>query len=397
MMLCIIQANAQMSWGSAVTISTSPLNDSSNPQVVVDQYGNSTAAWVENGFIYSSFQPVNGSWGMPVAISATGASSPQLGIDSTGKVTAIWLSSNNTVQMVTLPLNGIWSAVSSISSSGATNPSLAVNGSGTVAAVWQRNNYIESITKIGGILSLVSIISPVTSSNPHVAIGANGTVVAVWQTILGTGAATVESARQTNGVWGSAVNILPAPSALSHNYPKVSVDANGNADVIWYRYLVSGKGYSNVFVYASSLPANSSSWSFPLQISDTGLGNPAQLFINIACDSSGNKIATWTIAYDGQSYNIESSTQSPSGTWLPFSTLGNTNDIFALSGSIATDPVGNVTAANMSFDGSSVNIQTAQTNASSLAGSVFWEAFATVSSGMNNGFPIIAAYNGPKN
>src|SRR5207244_461407 len=123
-----------------------------------------------------------------------------------------------------------------------------------------------------GLWSLVSVISPANSDNPHVHVGDGGTVVAVWHTILGTGASTVESARQATigGSWSSYVNILPAASAFSMNYPKVAVDPSGNADVVWYRYLVTGGIMNNVFVYASSLPASSSSWSFPVQISSTG-------------------------------------------------------------------------------------------------------------------------------
>jgi hypothetical protein len=392
MMSAFTQVKAQLTWSSPITISASTMDNSSDPHVVVDPNGNSTAAWLENGFVYASVQPVNGTWGTPVALSATGASSPRLGCDSSGNVTAIWLDSTGTVTLSTLPFNGTWSAATSISSSGAATPALAVNGAGTMVAVWERSGFIESVSKAaGGSLSLVSTLSAASSSNPSVSIGTNGTAVAVWQTILGTGAATVESATQTAGTWGSAVNILPAASAYSHNFPVVSVDAEGNADVIWFRYLNNNGVYSNLFVYAASLPSTSSSWSFPTQISDTGIGNPEALFIHISTDSSGDKMGVWSISYDGQSYLVESVLKPQSGTWTPFSFLASTPNIYTFQGDLAIDSIGNSTAVTMFFDGTSVNIQSAEASPSIIAGRPVWSSLATISTGTDNGFPVVGS------
>lgn len=385
------QAFAQITWSPAVTISASTMDNSSNPNVVVDTNGNSTAVWIENGFVYASFLPNGGTWESPVTISGSGASMPQIGCDGNGTVTAAWVSSNGTIQYATLPLNGSWSSATSVSSSGATTPSLAVNSSGTIALVWQRNGYIESVTKtLLGLLTLVSTISPVNSANPDVAIGDDGTVVAVWQTILSSGAATVESARQTSGIWSASVDILPAPSAFSMNYPKVSVDSSGNADVIWYRYQEVDNGFSNVFVYTATLPVGSESWSFPLQISDIGLGDPANLFNNIVTDGSGNKMATWTISYDGQSYQIESAIKESGKTWTDFSFVENI-DVYALRGGLACDTLGNCVAVNMLTDVSGIDIQAAEASTSIIGGVPIWSSRVTISSEINNGYPVVAS------
>lgn len=385
------EAIAQLNWSPAVTISASTLDNSSNPNVIVDSNGNSTAVWLENGFVYASFLLNGGMWGTPVMISGSVASMPQVGCDGNGTVTAAWVSSNGTVQYATLPLNGSWSSATSVSSSGATNLSLAVNSSGTIALVWQRNGYIESVTKaLLGSLSLVSTISPANSANPNVSIGENGTVVAVWQTILDTGVATVESARQTSGTWSASVNILPALSAFSMNYPKVSVDSSGNADVIWFRFQELNNGFSNVFLYSASLPVGSSSWSFPLQISDTGLGDPVNLFNNIVTDGSGNRMATWTISYDGQSYQTESAIKAAGGTWTPFSLVENT-DVYALSGGLACDSLGNCVGVNMLTDGSGIDIQASEASNSVVAGQAIWVSKVTISEVLNNGYPVVAA------
>jgi len=366
------------------------MDDSSQPQVVVDSNGNSTAIWVENGVVRASFLPLNGTWSTPAVLSGSGASSLRLGVDGSGDVTAVWLSSNGTVQSATLPLNGSWSAATAISASGSETPSLAVNASGTVAIVWANNGFIQTRTKILGILSLVSTISPSNSSNPDVAISTNGKVVAVWRTLLGSGADMIQSATQTNGTWASAVNVIPFQSAYNHNNPAISIDANGNADVLWFRYLVTNGVYSNLFLYSAYLPSTSTSWSQPIQISDTGAVNPSSLFLDIRADSFGNKIAIWSISLDGGTFIVESSFKTPGGAWGPFSILQDSN-LYSLSGGLDCDALGNAVSVNMVFDGSSVKIQAAEASTWELVAQLFWGSQRILSSNPNNGFPVVAA------
>src|SRR5690348_15496173 len=114
-------------WSTPTTLSSTGVN-ASDPRVVMDPSGNVTAAWVENGFIKASTQPVNGSFNTPVTISNTGASSPRLAVDSSGNVTAIWIESG-VIESATLPFGGSWSAEVAVSSSTATNPKIVVDSS----------------------------------------------------------------------------------------------------------------------------------------------------------------------------------------------------------------------------------------------------------------------------
>jgi len=219
----------------------------------------------------------------------------------------------------------------------------------------------------------------------------------VWQTILGTGAATVESATQSSigGIWGSAVNILPGASAFDMNYPVVSIDPNGNADVIWFRYLKTSGIYSNVFVYSATLPMASTSWSFPVQISDIGMGNPDELFIKIKTDAAGNKIAIWSLSFDGQSYVVESSGKLAGNAWTPFTILENQN-LYAFQGSESSDSLGDATAVSMYFNGTTVDIHAQETSSWQTAGQIAWTALATLSStGTNNTSPHVSVNNDP--
>ncbi len=386
------QLMAEFTWSSPVTLSSSSMDNSSEAQVVMDVLGNATAIWVENSQVHASFLPLGGSWGTPAILSMSGASSPMLGCDGSGNVTAVWIESSGIVTSSTLPLGGNWTTATTLSASGASHPVIAVNASGNMAVVWARSGFIESSSLLfGGSWSLVSQISPANSSNPDVAIGANGKVVAVWSTVLVSGARTVESATQTvGGVWGSAINILPAPSAFSMNYPHVSVAPNGDTDVIWFRYLVAGDAYSNVFVYSAFLPSVGSSWSFPIQISDTGVVNPANLFASINTDGSGNKIAIWSTSREGSSFNLEIVLKPPGGAWSGFNEVVSRN-LYTLNGQISTDSIGNTAVTYMEFDGTNVLVQAAETNTSGLLLLPSLVSIVSLSTGSDNGYSRVGA------
>lgn len=376
-----------ISWGAPETLSTAMVN-ASDPRIVMDLNGNSTAAWVEGGVVKASFQPVGGSWGTVETLSGSGSSIPRLSVDANGNVRAVWLE-GTVVMTALLPFNGSWGSATTLSDSGASSPVIAMNAGGDVAVVWARSGFIESKTlPSGGAWSLVSILSSANADHPSVAIGTNGKIVAVWHRISGVSNIVESSSQMIGGAWGLAVNILPAPSAFSHDYPKVSVDANGNADVIWLRYQVTGAQYSNVFVYAASLPSASTSWSFPLQISDTVAINPANLIQKIRHDQFGNAIAFWTTSYDGSTYTIQASVKQVSGSWAPFSPLAVSLYSFDVDFNVNT--LNDSVATFMYFDGTSSIIQAAELNSAAFGTNVFFTPPVAVSTGPDNSTPKVA-------
>ena len=301
---------AQIIWGSPAEISTSGVT-ASDPSVVIDVNGNAAAVWVQNNLITASFQPVGMSWGSVSTLSGSTASSPQLGIDSTGNVTAIWVE-NGVVNTATMAAGtGSWSSESSISQSGASSPALAVDASGNAVAVWVRGGVIESSTRqlFAGTWSNVSQLTANTSSSsPSVAIGGNGTVVAVWSSVI-SGFETVISgvSSVSSGTWGTAFNIIGVSSAFTHNFPKVVVDQDGNATVIWLRYNLDDSVYQNICLISASLPVGGASWSaLPTIITSGGQTiDLANLSTRIGVDGNGNVAALWGMSYDGSTFNVE--------------------------------------------------------------------------------------------
>lgn len=390
-----------ISWSAPVTLSNSSLVNSSDPVVSMDPSGNAAALWIENGFVLARYwSNLTAIWSVNIAtLSNSGASSPKVKCDANGNMTAIWVESGGirsaTLAAITANAN-IWNiATLPISGANATGPILDVNVNNQAVAVWVRNNEIEATTttSFGNWNPIVNQISTegVISSNPDVSIGANGTIVAVWHQLL-DGDDVVFSNRKKSfeGSWDGAINILPAASPYSHHYPKISVDPQGNADAIWYRYAVTNGIYNGVCVYASAMPFIENSWSSPSQISDIGIRNPAELMAKICTDTNGNKLAIWTMSLDHSHFQIESSGKHYNSNWAEYNTL-ETNNLYAYQGDISVNQANDVVSAFMGFDGTNAFIRSSETATSNIYNQPFWTPPITISTGANNGFPHVSS------
>ena len=317
-------------WSTPTVISTA-LTNASDPHTMVDSNNNATAVWVENGLIRSSSLPSGGSWSAPVTISnpLNTASSPKLGLDSSGNVTAMWIE-NTQVVSATLPFGGSWSATTTVSGSGASNLVFVVDASGNAVAAWARSGFIESSTRISGTWSLVSVLSLSESSNPSMAISSFGTAIAAWHSSsTGNDVITTNILTISTNTWGTSKNVFTAAAAVSHNYPKVALDSNGNAIVAWFRYnLVNSTSYENVQVLTASLNAGANNWQIGQLVSNSGIVNPAELLIKLKVDSNGNAMLAWINSYDGLNYVVESSQKLFGASSWPILLSPDSNSIF---------------------------------------------------------------------
>ena len=382
-------AYSDITWSAPVTISTEGSN-SSEPTVVIDSNGNVTAVWVQNSIIIASSLPNGGSWSSPVELSnvSNTASNPLLGLDSSGNATALWIESTR-IESATLPFGGSWSAeTSSLSSSGASIPALAVDAGGNAVAVWVRNGYIESSTRISGTWSSVAVLSAANASNPDVAISSYGTAMAVWQTLV-SGADTIVSDILTisDNTWAPSLNVFSITTSFFHNYPKVLLDMSGNATVACFRYnYLNEVSYQNVRVISFSLPQGSVAWTpMPLFLSNCGIRNPADLTIQLICDTGGDVLAVWTNSYDGETFSIESAQLPFGGSWQS-SVRPQSPSLysFGINLTAASDIA---LLASMAWDGVS-NI-TIQTQESAIPNPIMqgWTMPNQMSSGPDNGYP----------
>lgn len=383
-------AYSDMTWSAPVAISTL-LTDATDPHVVIDSSGNATAIWVENGAIKAGSLPFGGNWSTPATLSnvLNTSLSPKLSLDSSGNVTALWVE-NGQIESAVLPFGGSWGTETSpISGSGASNPTLAIDATGRAVAVWVRSGFIESSTRISGTWSQVSVLSTTTSSNPSVAISSFGTAIAAWHSVVSS-ADVIETNILTlsTNTWGTTKNVFNLTAAFSHNYPKIAIDANGNAIVAWFRYNFSSGVYDNVQVLTSSLTAGVTAWALPTILSNPGIRNPADLMIKPKFDANGNAVIVWKNSYDGATFNIESSQQLFGGSWQSY-VSPQVPSLYSLGIDLAISS-GTILLTAMSWDGVSSIIITSQESNSTNPLLQGWTTPNLISTNADNGYPQCA-------
>lgn len=381
-------------WTAPTTLSSSDLDTSSSPQVVMDTNGNATAIWVEGAYIKASNMPSGGTWSAAVVISGANATNPCLAVDANGVVTALWI--ENGVAAVTAYANG-WNKIPTyLSASGASSPALAIDGDRNIIAAWLRAGNIETATKLAGQAWPASpqVITAPGAVYPKVALGGTSaagtsTAIVTWHVIQNPTYDLVYAiAAKTGASWG-------APAVISNvntngGYAVPGIDQSGNGVVLWYAYdIYQDRGaFVNLAVTSALLPYNGI-WQAPTTVSSGGMRDPQSLSIQINFDPVGNAIAAWTSSSDGATLDLYSSILVPNSEWMGPSSLAYSmsNMTFGL----AVDTFGNSYVSWMVFDPSSLNfvIQTAGVYVNA-AYKEQWTNYDTISMGAFNGFPAIA-------
>ncbi len=370
------------------TLSATGVN-SSDPRLGIDASGNVVAVWVENGAIKANAKLASGSWGTSVTLASSG-SSPRIAVDSSGNAVALWVASG-VVNAATKTFGNSWSSATALSGASASAPSIAVKpSSGDAVAVWLESGVVKSKTKLFGQSwsILADTLSATSSDSPYVAIGANGTVVAIWHTVTAVSLIDTiySSTKLISGLWSIANNI--SDLAVNGVFPKVAVDANGNAIAVWFKYNLSGSIYSNVVLQASMLPSSGTGWSTPVDVSHPGARNPADLTAAIGFTGVGNAIAIWTTSFNGQVYNIQSSVLDVGSSWTEPADLAI--DLYSHSVALAVSSAGDAFALYTISDSGSIVIQTAESDVGGKR-EEFWAGLANLSTATANNSPRIAA------
>lgn len=378
---------ADIAWSSPSQLSTSGVN-ASNPKVAVDANGNAYAVWVEGGYVRYSTQPNGGSWSAATTLSLTnGGATPTLVIDPSGDVTFIWVDS--TLAYSASITGGSLGSVIPLSNSGASQPHIAVDASGNLVAVWARNGVIESSTKTSGGAWLdigdVEVISSQVAEYPHVAIG-DENVVVIWHSVVDSTYTVLSASKSISGSWSAPTAISTA--GVNSIYPHIAVDVGGNALAVWFTYDYAGVAYSNVQLQAA-YQTSGGSWGTPVEVSETGIVNPAQLTAHVGFDGNMNGIATWTNSLDGSTYYFNLSYLPYNGTWNgPFTVIGE--NLYAFSASLGIEPQGHAQLLNLAYDSSSSNLEIQANEFDLFAQFPQTTSFAIISTGAYNDFPTIA-------
>jgi hypothetical protein len=392
-MICISQlVCSNINWSfPPETLSTSGIN-ASDPHVAMDPNGNAVAVWIENGFLKSKSKLVGSDWGAVSIVSSVGATLPSVGVDSSGNATAVWML-GSIVQAATKNFNGSWSAPVALSNTNAASPSLAVNAAGNAVAAWARNGNIEiSIMTIGGSWQAHrTIMNPGGNATlPKVAIGGTGsntTGFVVWHSAASPVFTVYASSSPiTTASWSSPAAISNGSS--NAGYARVAADGNGNATAVWFSFHQTGSFFSSVIVEAATKPA-SGSWSSSVFLSEPGIRDPSTLLAKIAYDGTGNAIALWSMSFDDSTFSIQSSTLPVYGNWTqPISLIDD--NLYSFQADRSVSSFGDALALYLFYNGVALQIQSSELDITGFMNSN-WSVPLTISAGMQNGSPSVAA------
>jgi hypothetical protein len=169
-----------------------------------------------------------------------------------------------------------------------------------------------------------------------VGVDAQDNATAVWVDLAeheGEPEILEAATRAAGGGWSTPVQLSQAgEQPLS---PKVVVNPDGDAAVIWFGY---GNGSKEV-VYAATRPAGGA-WSQAVALSDVD-GYSAEP--DIAIDPQGNATAVWTTGPQHQYGFVQIATHPAGGTWSQPAALSDESAAAAMP-HIAADLEGNLTA-----------------------------------------------------
>jgi mRNA-degrading endonuclease HigB of HigAB toxin-antitoxin module len=193
--------------------------------------------------------------------------------------------------------------------------------------------------------SLTDKLSPTSggsdpNGNPSLAMDNQGNAIVVWQQKDGAGDSQIFKAEYRSGVWSkpTGINDNISPDGTGAEEPRVVMDTNGNALIVWWQIRT---GIKRLFKseYRNGV------WTHPASINDTfSLADSDIIHFHSAMDNNGNALIVWTqddgFGFSRQVYKSE----FRSGAWVHPTTLANNlppNGDVASTPQIAMDDAGN--------------------------------------------------------
>ena len=269
------------------------------------------------------FTTEDGQWGTAQEIDSVADSAifPQLSSDPSGNAIAVWMQKHEGQYRIWTNRydheTDNWTTASLIENTAtegsAQYPQIAMDNNGNGLAVWKQEQGINSNTytisssrynssdNTWSDAQLVSIENATSVAFSEIVFDRQGDAIAVWnQTDDGQNNIWANRYSVIDNSWGSAVTIDQTENDTSE--PKIAVDLNGNALVVWHQR----EANAVKSIWTNRYLAESNSWGSPVVI-ETGDGDaPLANGVSnaqIAIDTAGNGIAVWS-QHDGTEDSI---------------------------------------------------------------------------------------------
>lgn len=341
-------------------------------EVAVGPDGDAALVWIGYGsqgqVVRAATRPGGGGWSAPVALSDPGteeAVQPDVAIDSQGTATAIWIGGEGweegVVETASHPAGGEWSEPVELSdeSRAARSPQVVVDPQDEATAVWILNTgsrddgVVQSTTRPAGG-EWETTAADVSGANglaslPRVAVDAQGDATVVWQqqNIAAPSGFRifVQTAHRVDGTWSAPLSI--SREDWISTKPEVTVDPQGKATAIW----TGGQpGTATRYLQVRSRDAGGS-WDGPVDlVTKNGLVEPGETDFGLAADPEGNVTAVWT-AWSVPTYVVRSARRVAGGAWSTPVTVSSPSG-YSMWPRLAMDPQGHATVVWTGLQGS---------------------------------------------
>src|SRR3954471_15804740 len=309
-------ASAAPMWLQAQAIS-GPNSSHTAPDVAVNARGDAAAAWTHKGTasVDATTRSAGGNW-RPAAkltgLSVIGA--PRVALDGSGHATAVFAAVTGNSQPIFAAVSSAssWSGAVELSpGSSGVNPVIAVNDRGDAVAVWTGLDIGDvvmraSVRPAGGAWSKpkdLSVAAGGITTAADVAVAPDGRAVATWS----VGGAIEAAFYIPASGWAKTNTIVPSTQLQSAEFPRVAIDAGGNATVVW-ELLGIGLPFP-VIETAEGSP--SAGWTQPADLqADASSTQP-----DVAAAPGGGMVATWVRKKGGHAVIEAAQRSGPGAAW----------------------------------------------------------------------------------
>ncbi|MCE5318447.1 MAG: hypothetical protein LLG04_13940 [Parachlamydia sp.] len=241
-----------------------------------------------------------GGWHIHEALGQKNCKFPDVAVDPNGNCVAAWIYFDGThsyAQAATKPVDGSWSApfTFTMAEHEAQSISVAIDQKGNAVAVWTSTDGKFSMVQSArlsdfGSNDWKSFHEPLTilvfmGSYPKVQLDAQGNAMAVWGVYDGN-KTVIEAARLPLGA--TSWTRMHDRTQLSHDISclEFALNPSGNAVAVWESHVDA----QPVQIYTAALSADSSEWTEPVLLSSERF---SAVCPKIAVDSEGNAVAAW--------------------------------------------------------------------------------------------------------
>lgn len=396
-LVCLLFVSSHLvseTWAPPITISDPAFSATVTgiPPIGVDGAGNAIAIWVSQesttSVVRSSrFSSVTKTWSSPVEIGSDGANDAHIAVTADGKAVAVWSNSSSSVSTTYANVfdgsDWLGEYIIDTDSEYQTQfyPRVAVDDFGRGYVLWQVQGgnlarVIRSSTYYFDTNSWSSVVNISTDYGegnqylalPAIAVNQSGSAVATWiyQDIT-TQIHKVQANRYSGGEWlasGSEETILTS-SANTTQFaaPAVAVAPNGNALVLFASYDATMSPIQNYSISSTVFNLATLSWSSTVQVSPVGVADISKIFLDVACDGSGDAIAVWLMRDETTppGTSVVQTTAFPNLSWSTTVSTISDSDLLAYICRVALDASGEGYAIWTATDNSTfMNIQVAK-------------------------------------